>query len=112
MSFQTYARKVRKTELSFKNRRSAFRSCINSYCWLTKEEFQSTDARYSSGFGFNSDISNSGDRLNQAMDNLEKERNIFLEKLRLFGQKRIQEKSRGCRFPSKSDIEALYNNVD
>ena len=46
------------------------------------------------------------------MDDLEEERNIFLGKLRLFGKKRIEEKSRGCRFPSKSAVEALYNNVD
>ena len=112
MSFQTYARKVRKMDLPFKNRHSAFLSCVNSYCWLTKQEFQFTYTRYSNRFGFNSDIPNAGDRLNQAMDNLEKERNIFVEKWRLFGQKRIEEKSRGCRFPLKSAIEALYNNVD
>ncbi|MDY6899653.1 MAG: hypothetical protein SWZ49_16480 [Cyanobacteriota bacterium] len=116
MSFQTYARKVRKTELSFKSRRSAFRSCINSYCWLTKQEIQFTYTRYSNRFGFNSDIPKDSkkisDRLNQAMDNLEEERNIFLEKLRLFGRKRIEEKMHGRRFPFKSDIEALYNNVE
>ncbi|MBV6626223.1 MAG: hypothetical protein KI793_25370 [Rivularia sp. (in: Bacteria)] len=115
MSFQTYARKVRKIDLSFKNRHSAFRSCINSYCWLTKQEFQFTYARYSNRFGFNSDIPKDSkrvsDRLNQAMDNLKEERNIFLQLLRQFEKKRIQEKMRGYRFPSKSAKHALYNNI-
>lgn len=43
------------------------------------------------------------------MEALEKERNLFLEKLRLFDKKRIREKARGQRSPSKSAVEALYN---
>lgn len=78
MSFRAYARKVRKMDLPFQNRHSAFRSCINSYCWLTKQKFQTTYARYNNRFNFNSDISDTGDRLNQAIDTLEKERNQFL----------------------------------
>lgn len=110
MSFRTYARKVRKVDLPFKNRRSAFRSCINSYCGLTKQEFQITCERYSDRFGFNADIPDAGDRLNQAMDALETERNIFLQRLRQFDNTRIKEKIRGRRFPSKLAIEKLYTS--
>ncbi len=108
MSFHTYARKVRKIDLPFKSRRSAFRSCIERYHWLIKQKFLATYSRYSKHFGFDSDIADSGDRLSQAMDALEKERNLFLEQLRLFDKKRVKEKMRGRRFPSKSAVEALY----
>lgn len=108
MSFQTYARKVRKIDLPFKSRRSAFRSCIERYHWLIKRKFNSTYSRYSNHFGFDADVPDAGVRLSQAMDALEKERNLFLEQLRLFDKKRIREKMRGRRSPSKSAVEALY----
>ena len=74
-----HARKVRKTDLPFKTRRSAFRSCIERYHGLIRQKFPATYSRYKNHFGFDSDIPDAGDRLSQAMDALQKERNLFLE---------------------------------
>lgn len=81
---------------------------MEGYHWLIKRKFNSTYLRYSNHFGFDTDISDADTRLSQAMDALEKERNLFLEKLRLFDKRRIREKIRGQRSPSKSAVEALY----
>ncbi len=109
MSFHTDARKVRKVDMPFTQRRAAFRSCIESYIWLINGKFNSTYTRFSNHFGLDTDVPNAADRLSQAMEALEKERNLFLEKLRLFDKKRIREKARGQRSPSESAVEALYN---
>ena len=108
MSFHTAAREVLKTDLPFTKRRVAFRSCIESYIGLIKGKFNDTYSRYSNHFGFDANVSDAGDRLSQAMEALEKERNLFLEQLRSFDKKRLREKMRGRRSPSKSAIEALY----
>jgi hypothetical protein len=110
MSFHTYARQVRRIDLPFKVRRKAFRSCIGQYHGLIREKFQFTDARFCSHFGFNADISEAeaNERLTQAMASLEAERNLFLERLRLFEKRRIKEKMRGRRSPTKSALKALY----
>ena len=108
MSFHTYAKNVRRENLSFKARRSAFRSCIVRYHRLIRRKLDVTYLRYSKHFGFDGDVPDAGDRLGQAIDALEKERNLFLEQLRLFDKKRVKEKMRGHRFPSKLAVEALY----
>lgn len=108
MNFHTDARKVRKTDLPFTKRRAAFHSCIEGYIWLIKGKFNNTYSRYSNHFGFDTEVPDASERLSQAMDALEKERNLFLEQLRLFDKTRVREKMRGRRSPSKSAVEALY----
>jgi hypothetical protein len=108
MSFNTYARKVRNMNLPFQARRSAFRSCIQRYHWLIKQGFLVTYSRYNEYYKFDADTPDVNERLSAAMDALEKERNAFLEKLRLFERRRSKEKMRGRRSPSKLAVEDLY----
>ncbi|TYQ30877.1 hypothetical protein [Pseudanabaena sp. UWO310] len=110
-SFHTHARIVRRSDLPFHYRRSAFRSCIQLYHWLIKQKFQTTYLRYSKHFGFDESTGNCNESLNRAMDALETERNLFLEKLRLFDKKRIREKIGGRRLPSKIAVDSLYKDM-
>ncbi|WP_103670051.1 hypothetical protein [Pseudanabaena sp. BC1403] len=110
-SFHTHARIVRRNDLPFHYRRSAFRSCIQVYRWLIRQKFQVTYLRYSKFFGFDENISESNERLNKAIDALETERNLFLEQLRLFDKKRIKEKVGGRRLPSNIEVDLLYKNM-
>jgi hypothetical protein len=110
-SFHTHARIVRRNDLPFLYRRSAFRSCIQLYRWLIRQKFQVTYLRYSKFFGLDENTSESNERLNEAMDALETERNLFLEQLRLFDKKRIKEKVGGRRRPSHIEVDLLYKNM-
>jgi hypothetical protein len=107
MSFNTFARKVLDPKFPFKSRRAAFGSCLVRFR-RPKESFRHAYWRYSQRFGFDEDTPDAGVRLNRAMNALNKERNLFLDRLRLFEKKRIKEKMRGRRTPSKAAIEALY----
>jgi len=111
MSFHSLARRVRRSDLPFPHRHGAFRSCVERYHWLTKQGFQATYARYRDHFGLDAESPGAGERLCQAMDALEAERHLFLERLRLFDKKRCKEKMQGRRSPSKKAVEALYGDI-
>jgi hypothetical protein len=110
-NFHTHARIVRRSDLPFYCRRSAFRSCIQLYRWLIRQKFQATYLRYSKHFGFDEDTIDCNERLNKAMNALETERNLFLDNLRLFDKKRIREKIEGRRLPSKIAVDSLYKDM-
>ena len=111
MSFHTYARLVRREDLPLQRRHSAFRSCIECYCWLIKERFGATYIRYCNHFEIDFNKPEVGECLNQAMDGLEAERHLFLERLRLFDERRIKEKMQGSRSPSKAAVAELYSDT-
>jgi hypothetical protein len=111
MSFHTHARLVRRGDLPLHRRRAAFCSCIQCYCWLINEKFSATYLRYYKHFGLDFDKLEVSERLNQAMDGLEAERHLFLERLRLFDKRRIKEKIQGRRSPSKASVAALYGDT-
>lgn len=110
MSFHTHARQVR-SATTFGRRRGAFRSCVGCYRWLTKQPFPATYERYSRHFGLTEDTPDSAERFCLAIDALETERRLFLERLREFDRRRIREKLRGCRTPCKMAVEALYGEM-
>lgn len=111
VSFHAYARRVRRDDLPFAHRRGAFRSCVECYHWLTRQGFEATYTRYREHFGFDADAPDAGQRLIQAMDALDAERHLFLERLRLFERRRCREKMRGRRAPSKEAVESLYADI-
>lgn len=111
MSFHTYARQVRKADLSYERRHYAFRCCIERYHWLIRQKFETTYGRFSHHFRFDANTPEAAEQLHQAMDALEIERRLFLEQLRLFEKRRNKEKMRGRRSPSKEAIEALYREI-
>ncbi|HEX8832742.1 MAG TPA: hypothetical protein VF719_01015 [Abditibacteriaceae bacterium] len=107
MSFKTYARRARRNDLPFNRRRTAFRACIELYGWLTNQKFTATYTRFSNHFGFDEAVPDADERLDRAINALETERNLFLEKLRAFDRCRTKEKFRGRRSPTKQITEAL-----
>ncbi len=112
MSFYTQARRVRKPDLPFSHRLCAFRSCIVLYHWLTKRGFNKTFARYDENFDLDVNAKDFNERISKAIDTLETERRVFLEKLHVFERKRIREKMLGKRQPSKKSIEKLFEFED
>lgn len=111
MSFNNYAQKVRDSTLSFITRRSALSSCIGKFCWLTNQSYQRVRTSYADKFGFDNLTQQDDTTLIMAIDELTAERNRFLEKLRAFQHKRIRDKMRGRRKPTKSDIKKLYESL-
>src|SRR5262245_36407475 len=89
MSFYTSARRVRETDLPPSHRLSAFRSCIQLYHCLIKQPFTKTFARYEECFGLKTSESTFNEQINQAMNALETERRLFLERLYRFEKYRI-----------------------
>lgn len=112
MSFYTDARRVRRNDLPFSHRLCAFRSCITLFHWLTGRGFNKTFARYDKKFDLDITAKDFNDRIIKAINALEIERRLFLEKLRVFERKRIREKMLGKRQPSKKSIEKLFEFED
>ena len=107
MSFNNFARKVRRRDLPLSHRRSALASSILRLCWLTGQPFGETKQRYNQGFHVNLGLGPlkipTEEALLKAIAAVEVERNQFLEQLRAFERRRIRDKMRGKRQPSKSD---------
>ncbi len=99
---------MREPERSFIWRRSCFRACLESYCWLSKQSHRALYARFADEFGFDrDDVADVDERILRALDALEKERNQMLEKLRAFDIQRVKAKVRGRRTLSKAEREKL-----
>lgn len=108
MSFYTDARRVRRTDLPFSHRLSALRSCLTLFHRLTGRGFNKTFARYDKKFDLDINAKDFDDRVIKAINALETERRLFLEKLKVFERIRIREKMLGKRQPSKKSIERLF----
>ena len=108
-SFNVSARKARNVDLPLGLRRSAFGSCILSYSWLICQKYSTIHQRFSNRFGISSVNKLTEAQLDLAMNTLELERKKFLVKLQIFDRQRLNDKLRGRRSPSKSEIEVLYH---
>jgi len=111
MSFNWYARKVLNPVLRLSVRGSALRSCILRLCRLTGERYTHALTRYSDTRGI--DFSSATEQeLVTALARIQSERNQFLEQVRAFERKRVREKLRGKRRPSKADVVAFHELQD
>lgn len=108
MSFFTDSRKVRSNDLPSSRRLCAFRSCVGHFHWLTRQGFNSVLGRYEREFDLDVNAENFNERVVQAINSLEIERRLFLEKLNAFERKRIREKMLGKRSPSKKSVEEIF----
>lgn len=108
MSFNYHARRVRDGGRSPWQRLSALRACVSSYCWLT-------GARYRHMLEYlRLDHSPMVPRdppsdafLRRTLDEVERERSLYLERLRVFERKRVRAKMRGGRQLSTAERTAL-----
>ncbi len=105
MSFHVHARRARDPARPLPHRLSAFRSCIQLYRWLIKRGYHETLNRFARAFDLDDP---SGAGLLAAMNALETERRIFLDRLDAFARRRIRQKAQGRPVPAKSEIESLY----
>ena len=78
---------------------------------MTGKKYQVTRGRFSERYGFDSQDTPTDQQLLDALNAVEVERNRQLERIRNFGRKRIREKMRGKRYPSRKDVENLQNNT-
>jgi hypothetical protein len=81
---------------------------VQSYQWLIKIKASIIYNHYSRKFGFDLRVSDAAERLTAAIAELEKDRNVFLDRLRAFDRKRCRAKTRGRRTPTKAEHESLY----
>lgn len=110
MSFNYHARKIRNSQLPLTKRRSRLSSCIMHLSWLTNRHFQEVRQSYVRNYSLDSPEGPTESQLLAALDAIEVERNLYLEKLRAFERKRIREKMKGQRHLRKGDIKALHAN--
>jgi hypothetical protein len=111
MSFHTQARRVRRNDLPLHYRLGAFISCVQLYHSLTHQSFTDTCTRFREHYALHKDSFQLEVRLIQAMDDLETERRLFLDQLRLFEKRRIKAKMQGRRTPTKRSVVALYSDI-
>ena len=108
MSFRSIAREMRQPEMSFTERRTAFRSLLEGYSQFCRQSHQAIYARFADEFGFNDErVSDADERLLRALDALENERIQKLEQLRVFDLQRAKAKMRGRRTLSKAEQAKL-----
>ncbi len=110
MSFNNYARQARNPNAPLPMRFSALRSCIIRLIGPdgpANGGYHAASARFDARFGFNGANPPTERQILSALDAMEVSRNRYLEKLRAFERKRIREKARGKRRPSRADIAAL-----
>jgi hypothetical protein len=108
MSFNWHARKVRDPRRSIAIQRSALGSCILSLRWLTGKRIPASLGRFAPLVGKGPNHPVTEQQLKDAVAVLERQRNHFLECLRAFERKRLRDKFRGKRVPSKADWQLLW----
>ena len=108
MGFNYHARKVRDSRLPPWHRFVALRECVASFSWCTGLRFNDLMQRYGLPRSRNPPLPPPDDAfLIGAINALEKERNIFLERRRAFERSRVRAKMRGNRQLSKAEREIV-----
>jgi hypothetical protein len=109
MGFNQDARLVRDGRLPPWRRFAALRECVRSFCWCTGLHFQETMERFGVPMATRTPPRPppDDDFLLGAINALEKERNVFLERQRAFARSRIRAKMRGNRQLSKAEREIV-----
>ncbi|MBN1266343.1 MAG: hypothetical protein JXA25_12675 [Anaerolineales bacterium] len=110
MSFRACARYVRNPDLPFHTRLSAVRSCALHLSTLLKKENRSDVLDpITHAYNLNDPNGPTEQELLSALAVLERNREAFLNRLRAFEQKRVEEKYAGIRWPSEDEITQLYD---
>lgn len=108
MSFNYHARRVRDPGHPPWRRLSSLRACVRSYCVLTGAGYANLSTYLGLDFPFDPERPPPADEfLRRVLDEVERERNRYLERLRVFERRRILAKARGNRQPSSAERTLL-----
>ena len=83
--------------------------CISSFTWLTRCGFRNELRHLYHKCGLKRGQFNSGEVIENCVEELDRQRQHFLHQLKVFDYERKVEKKSGKRSPSKSDIETLFD---
>ena len=116
MSFTSSARDVRDPALPTWRRYSALRGCVRSFSFLTRRSYLGTLERLGLTWSVLRPEEPPSDAfLRRTLDLLERERNLYLVRLRSFELRRVRAKMRGRRQLSRVDqatLAVLRESVD
>src|SRR5690606_37003944 len=104
-SFNNCTRRVRDSRRPIGQRFGASLWSLESYAYLSRQSFHALYHRIGAELGFDWMDRPTAEQLLDAVTQLERERNRFLEGLRAFARRRIREKARGRRQLSRYDLE-------
>jgi hypothetical protein len=108
MSFPYQARQVRDAGHPPWLRLSALRACVRRFCTLTGRNYARVSAELGIDFPFQPGREPPTDEfLRRTLDQVERERNRYLERLRMFERRRAVAKTRGNRQLSTAERTAL-----
>lgn len=108
MSFNYHARRVRDAGRPPWRRLSSLRACVSSYCWLTGARYRQMLEYLELDHSLQVPREPPTDEfLRRKLDEVERERSWYLERLRGFERKRIRAKMRGNRQLSTAERTAL-----
>ena len=108
MSFNYQARQVRDPAHPIWLRLSALRACVRRYCSLTGGSYARVSAHLGVDFPVQPGREPPTDEfLRRTLDQVERERNWSLERLRAFEKKRVRAKAHGNRQLSTAERTAL-----
>lgn len=109
MSFNYHARRVRDPNHPQWRRLSSLRACVRSYCTLTGTGYTNFSTYLGLDFPFDPQRPPPTDAfLRRALDEVERERNRYLERLRVFERRRVLAKTRGNRQLSTAERSWLH----
>jgi len=112
MGFNQDARRVRDGRLSPWRRFAALRECVASFSWCTGMRFTDLMKHFDVPMSPRPSRPPPDDAfLLGAINALEKERNVFLERQRAFARGRIRAKMRGNRQLSKAEREIIRTMI-
>jgi hypothetical protein len=108
MSFNYHARRVRDGGRPPWRRLSALRACVSSYCWLTGRRYRAMLEYLHLDHSPQVPRDPPSDAfLRRRLDEVERERNLYLERLRVFERRRVRAKMQGNRQLSTAERTAL-----
>ena len=108
MSFNHQARRVRDAGHPPWRRLSSLRACVRSYCRLTGAGYANLGAYLGLDFSYDPARPPPTDAfLRRVLDEVERERNAYLERLRVFERRRVRTKAHGNRQMSHAERTLL-----
>lgn len=108
MSFTAAARQVRDPSTPPWLRLSSIRACVRSYCYLTQTPYAATLQHFGLAQTLHDRLPPPTEEVcRQALNVLERARNIYLDRLRSVERSRIRAKMRGNRQLSNAERELL-----
>lgn len=112
MSFNYHARRVRDPDRPPWRRLTSLRACVASYCWLTRARYRPMLASLGLEVPYQPQRQPPpAQELLRTLDQLERARNVYLDRLRAFERKRIRAKAHGNRHLSTAE-RALLDELE